>query len=225
MAYIRRGADLMSALCHQILTAQARPAFAFAQVATATANNTNSPNFGSLSIGAAHQHRTVLLALGYNDTSVGAANLTDVVISVNGVPTPYVLWSATGSSDTRAVALGSILVPLGTTATITAAATFTGTMDSWALAVFRAVSLNSIYPVADKIGSDDLTINTAGGRFVLLASADNSLAPGSYTGGGSPTLSISNGFSGAGYDASPTGASTVYSAANDTDRYGAAVFA
>jgi hypothetical protein len=190
--------------------------YSFAQTATdTTPADTNTPNFGSLSIGAADANRLVFCSIAFADPASVGADISAFDILINGGTPTYVRSGASGSGSARGNIIAGTAVPTGTTATFTVSLTgSSAAIDDWAIAVFRVTGV-SLTPIA---AVNSGSIDTTGAKFVLISTAHASDAPGAYTGGGSATLSTSKDGAGVGYDSAPTGSASSYSATNPPQR-------
>ncbi len=191
-----------------------------------TQNNTDSPSFSGLDAGAPVTNRVLIAVITCWDDDTEDATFWPATCTIGGVSATRRVYLV-GSSTTKSIgaAIYSAVVPNGATVTVDITVTFTGTMDDWALALFRGVGIAET-PVDTDSDAFDVTLNTSAAKFAVFAGVDRTTPTGAWTiGGGNPITAVSHGNMSIGYDDAPLGGTTdTYDVAVDANAFVGAAF-
>lgn len=181
--------------------------FSFALVDTdTTVNHTNTPSFSNLTAGTPQADRFLIAVITCTDNDIAASPGFPATCTIGGVTANRVVTSGVlGSGVMAGVALYSAIVPTGATVTVSLTSTFSGLMDDWALALFRATGAVTTPIDTDTGLSAD--IDTRRTRFVVIGYSNLVESVSNPTGGGNITTAVVHNFMLIAYDDDPLGGS------------------
>lgn len=200
--------------------------FSFALVDTdTTQNNTNSPSFSGLTAGKSARQRLLFVVIVCNDADVADDTFWPETCTIGGITATKVASNDRGvAGKSLGVAIYNAFVPNGDAVTVDITVAFSGTMDDWACALFRATKVSET--ALDTGGTIvSIELDTNGGKFALLGAADSDSTNTSWTGGGNTLVAVTHNKLIIGYDDAPLGgAADVYNVNVDGDAFSGAVF-
>ena len=189
-----------------------------------TPTNTNSPSFTDMDAGASNGNRLIKAALCCFDDDADDATFWPATCTIGGVTATKDVSKSRSVAAPRSYgnAIYSAIVPNGTTATVAITIAFSGTMDKWGCALFRALGFNAT-PTDTDVSDDQCTLNTSAAKFVIVNAIDNATPAADFTGGGNIQTAFLRDELTVAYDDAPLGGSAdVYNSSSGNAFSGAA---
>ncbi len=201
--------------------------FSFALVDTdITQNGTNSPSFANMTAGEEHIGRVLIAAITCHDDDADDSTFWPATCTIGGVTANK---QAGDDLDSGGISVGaavySAIVPSGTTATVDITVAFSGTIDDWGCALFRATQINATPVDTDDSQLNEVQLDTSLARFAIFCAADLTGTNTSWSGGGNAQVALIRSEMIVGYDDAPLGGATdSYTVNNDGDAFAGAAY-
>ncbi len=175
-----------------------------------TQNNTDSPSFSDLDAGNPVRGRILLAVITCHDDDADDDTFWPATCLIGGVTADKDVSMDEGAAtpNTIGVAVYSAIVPDGATVTVSLTAAFSGVMDDWACALFRATGIEKTPVDIDGNEISDVELDTSAARFAVFGAVEQTGTNSSWSGGGNTAVAVNHGKMIIGYDDAPLGGAT-----------------